>query len=139
MTTGLKFDEGKINPLEDPNLPLIYHKLQRLIARKQNHCLYMELKWQLNRFTVIDRTIGIFEAMRVGEQKYGYGNWKLVDNGIYRYTNAAIRHDCSRRYYPDNPVWDESGLRHRYHAATSYAFAFWLVSQELGFLQAGQE
>lgn len=49
-----------------------------------------------------------------GANKYSKSNWKEVDNGIDRYTNAMLRHLLSEE---DNLVDSESGLLHAAHIA----------------------
>lgn len=49
-----------------------------------------------------------------GKNLYGKSNWKKVDNGKDRYTNAMLRHLLAEE---DNPYDDESGLPHAAHIA----------------------
>lgn len=50
-----------------------------------------------------------------GANKYSWGNWRNVDNGIDRYTNAMVRHllaEAASQVYDD-----DSGLPHAYATA----------------------
>jgi len=49
-----------------------------------------------------------------GANKYSKSNWKEVDNGIDRYTNAMLRHLLAEE---DSMVDDESNLLHAAHIA----------------------
>lgn len=54
------------------------------------------------------------EVWEFGANKYSKSNWKLVDNGKIRYTNAMIRHLIAE----DNNLYDhESRLLHASHIA----------------------
>lgn len=66
---------------------------------------------------VIDFASPLTELCKVwefGANKYSKSNWKLVDNGKDRYTNALLRHLVAEE---DNPIDDESGLPHAAHIA----------------------
>lgn len=49
-----------------------------------------------------------------GAGKYGRSNWKLVEDGERRYTNALVRHLIREE---DRDADDESGLLHATHVA----------------------
>lgn len=66
---------------------------------------------------VIDFSTPLLELCKVwefGADKYSKSNWKLVDNGKDRYTNAMLRHLVAEE---DNHVDSESGLPHAAHIA----------------------
>lgn len=54
----------------------------------------------------------VCKVWEFGANKYGKSNWKDLDNGADRYTNALLRHVVT-----DSPMDDESGLLHAAHAA----------------------
>ena len=62
-----------------------------------------------------------------GADKYSKSNWKLVDNGRDRYTNAMLRHLVQE---DDNPVDDESGLLHASHIAFNALARLYFILQE---------
>lgn len=60
------------------------------------------------------------EVISYGAMKYGPGNWKLVENGRRRYSDAFFRHACADRYYKDSPIIDlDSGFTHEAHAISN--------------------
>ena len=50
-----------------------------------------------------------------GAEKYDWDNWKLVENGVDRYGEAAVRHIVDAAINGDKD--DESGLAHATHEA----------------------
>lgn len=63
------------------------------------------------------------EVISHGALKYGPGNWKLVENGRRRYSDAFFRHACADRYYKDSPIIDtDSGFTHEAHAISNLIF-----------------
>lgn len=66
---------------------------------------------------VVDFKEPLLEVCKVwefGADKYEKSNWKKVENGADRYTNAMLRHLVAEA---DSPVDDESGIRHAAHVA----------------------
>ena len=66
---------------------------------------------------VVDFAPEMIELCKVwefGADKYSKSNWKLVDNGIDRYTNAMLRHLLAET---NNLYDDESKLLHAAHIA----------------------
>lgn len=59
-------------------------------------------------------------ALRMGEEKYSRGNWKLIDNREDRYLAALLRHLIA--YQMGELVDEESGLSHLTHAAVNAMF-----------------
>jgi len=67
--------------------------------------------------TIQDFRIPLTEISKVwafGADKYEKGNWRYVENGLDRYTNAMLRHLCAEA---DNFADDESELAHAAHVA----------------------
>lgn len=66
---------------------------------------------------VVDFAPEMIELCKVwefGASKYSKSNWKLVDNGIDRYTNAMLRHLLAET---NNLYDDETKLLHAAHIA----------------------
>lgn len=66
---------------------------------------------------VQDFRLAIIEVAKVwafGADKYSKGNWRYVENGENRYTNAMLRHLCAEM---DNDTDSESELLHAAHVA----------------------
>lgn len=66
---------------------------------------------------IIDFKEPLLELCKVwefGANKYSKSNWKLVDNGKDRYTNAMLRHLVQE---DNNLIDDESELLHASHIA----------------------
>lgn len=79
---------------------------------------------------IIDFKEPLLELCKVwefGANKYSKSNWKLVDNGIDRYTNAMLRHLVQEE---DNPVDDESLLLHASHIAFNALARLYFILQE---------
>ncbi len=60
------------------------------------------------------------EVLTFGAKKYEVDNWKFVENGAYRYKNAAMRHVNS--YLSGEKIDPESGLHHLAHAVCCLMF-----------------
>lgn len=58
--------------------------------------------------------LALCKVWEFGANKYSKSNWKLVDNGETRYTNALIRHLLAEEKDLRD---DESGLLHASHIA----------------------
>lgn len=58
--------------------------------------------------------VELCKVWEFGADKYSKSNWKLVDNGIDRYTNAMLRHLLAET---NNLYDDESKLLHAAHIA----------------------
>lgn len=66
---------------------------------------------------VVDFKIPLEELCKVwefGADKYEKSNWKKLDNGVCRYTNAMLRHLLAEE---DSLTDSESGLLHASHIA----------------------
>lgn len=61
-----------------------------------------------------DVILEVTKVWEFGAQKYGKSNWKQLDDGRTRYTNALIRHLLKE---PNNMKDDETGLYHAVHLA----------------------
>lgn len=71
--------------------------------------------------------LALCKVWEFGANKYSKSNWKLVDNGKDRYTNAMIRH----LFAEDNsPVDDESLLLHASHIAFNALARLYFILQE---------
>ena len=62
-----------------------------------------------------------------GANKYSKSNWKKVDNGKDRYTNAMLRHLVQE---DNNPVDDESELLHASHIAFNALARLYFILQQ---------
>ena len=79
---------------------------------------------------VIDFKEPLLELCKVwefGANKYSKSNWKQVENGKDRYTNAMLRHLFAEE---DNPVDDESLLLHASHIAFNALARLYFILQE---------
>lgn len=56
----------------------------------------------------------VCKAWEFGAKKHGKSNWKELDNGLERYTNAMQRHFLKEK---DQVVDDETGILHASHLA----------------------
>lgn len=65
-----------------------------------------------------------------GANKYEKSNWKLVENGRDRYTNAMLRHLVQEE---DFLFDDESKLLHASHIAFNALARLYFIAQELKF------
>ena len=69
----------------------------------------------------------IFELYKVyefGTNKYGRENWKQVENGKDRFSNALIRH------FLKDGVDDETGINHQTHTAYNALMRLYFILQE---------
>lgn len=71
--------------------------------------------------------LALCKVWEFGANKYSKSNWKLVDNGKDRYTNAMLRHLVQEE---DNPVDDESLLLHASHIAFNALARLYFILQE---------
>lgn len=71
--------------------------------------------------------LALCKVWEFGANKYSKSNWKKVDNGKDRYTNAMLRHLFAEE---DNPVDDESGLLHASHIAFNALARLYFILQE---------
>lgn len=62
----------------------------------------------------------ISNCLRLGEQKYGRGNWKRVENKEDRYLAALLRHLTA--YHKGEKKDPESGRSHLAHVAVNSLF-----------------
>jgi hypothetical protein len=79
---------------------------------------------------VIDFKEPLLELCKVwefGANKYSKSNWKLVDNGKDRYTNAMLRHLVQE---DDCLVDDESKLLHASHIAFNALARLYFIIQQ---------
>lgn len=58
-----------------------------------------------------------------GAKKYAPNNWKKLENGQDRYTNAMLRHLLAEQ--TDGPLDPETGLLHSAHAAWNALARLW--------------
>jgi hypothetical protein len=73
----------------------------------------------------------VVRVFTMGAEKYGRENWKRVDNGMFRYYSAMMRHIRAYKSYietgdPEDLYDEESGLHHLAHAMTNAMFLMWL-------------
>lgn len=63
-----------------------------------------------------------------GADKYSKGNWRYVEDGLDRYSNALVRHLLAEK---DAELDSESGLRHAAHVAwNALARLYFLIEKE---------
>lgn len=62
-----------------------------------------------------------------GATTYGISNWKSVENGEKRFTNALFRHYFKEKHaYYD----DETGVSHAAHVAFNALMRLWFIMQK---------
>lgn len=71
--------------------------------------------------------LSLCKVWEFGANKYSKSNWKLVDNGKDRYTNAMLRHLVQE---DDKEEDDESGLLHASHIAFNALARLYFILQE---------
>jgi hypothetical protein len=71
--------------------------------------------------------LALCKVWEFGANKYSKSNWKQVDNGKDRYTNAMLRHLFAEE---DNPIDDESLLLHASHIAFNALARLYFILQE---------
>ena len=71
--------------------------------------------------------LALCKVWEYGANKYTPDNWKKVDNGKDRYTNAMLRHLFAEE---DNPVDNESSLLHAVHIAFNALARLYFILQE---------
>lgn len=64
--------------------------------------------------------VEVAKALRMGEEKYGRGNWRVVENKEDRYLAALMRHLVAIHQGEKNDP--ESGLSHLAHVAVNALF-----------------
>lgn len=84
--------------------------------------------WSLVPADEIEDVVKVFT---MGAEKYGRENWKSVENGMFRYFAAMMRHIKKYKKYLETGdeellYDDESGLHHLSHAMTNAVFLMWL-------------
>lgn len=62
-----------------------------------------------------DELFKVVKVWEFGANKYSKSNWKKVDNGFDRYTNAMIRHFIQEQ--TTDGYDEETGYPHAYHVA----------------------
>lgn len=133
-----KRDADKVKPMDDPAAhptALILGATYRVWKEgrvKGRHLLVDEIKRILiERYELLDLTVGAAEVMHFDTEKYGRRNWQLVDNAVERFLNAGLRHHLHEVYYPNDVDGNdkESRFPHKWHAACSFAFALWFLDR----------
>ena len=71
----------------------------------------------------------VVKVLEFGAAKYAENNWQRVENGVKRYTSAALRHLFA--WSGGQEMDPESGLPHIAHAACSLMFALHLASGKI--------
>lgn len=71
--------------------------------------------------------LALCKVWEYGADKYSKSNWKLVDNGKDRYTNAMLRHLLQEE---DKDKDDESGLLHASHIAFNALARLYFILKE---------
>ena len=84
--------------------------------------------WALVPADEIEDVVRVFT---MGAEKYGRENWKSVENGMFRYYSAMMRHIRAYKKYIETgdkeQLFDkESGIHHLAHAMTNALFLMWL-------------
>ena len=69
----------------------------------------------------------VTKAWEYGASKYEKRNWRKVENGKDRYTNALLRHLLAEE---ERLVDDESDLLHATHVAWNALARLWFILQE---------
>lgn len=69
----------------------------------------------------------VTKAWEYGASKYEKRNWRKVENGKDRYTNALLRHLLAEE---ERLVDDESLLLHATHVAWNALARLWFILQE---------
>ena len=69
----------------------------------------------------------VTKAWEYGASKYEKRNWRKVENGKDRYTNALLRHLLAEE---ERLVDDESNLLHATHVAWNALARLWFILQE---------
>lgn len=121
MDEGKKYDAGKPSPVRHWLIP------QEWIEASQH--------WEnlRNSMPHEHHVVGAARAMAFGAEKYGWDNWKTVDNAVRRYADAALRHRYWEDWYGGGKEYDEeSGLHHFDHACACIAFVLWFLEEGKG-------
>lgn len=122
---GKKFDAGKRSPIEEFSRTLCVFTLPSAgLLLVGDEITQREARMVLND-PRNDLSLSV-DVIGFGELKYGPGNWRHVENGRRRYSDAFWRHALSLIYYPDSPIIDaESGFTHEAHALCNLIFLSW--------------
>ena len=70
----------------------------------------------------------ISKVLAFGAKKYAPENWKKVESGKRRYTDAMLRHILA--WMGGEKMDEESGLHHLAHAGCCLLFVLWFDQQE---------
>lgn len=70
---------------------------------------------------VFEELIKVYEF---GTNTYGRENWKALENGEERFSNAMIRHLLKKG------INDETGINHQTHTAYNALLRLWYIIQE---------
>lgn len=73
-------------------------------------------------------------VLMFGAEKYAPDNWRLVDDGLSRYLDGALRHITA--YLAGDTYDEDSGLPHLAHAACCILFALHFDRSEHGETEA---
>ena len=66
----------------------------------------------------------VYKVFKFGKDKYGLGNWKSVENGEERFTNALIRH----LFAEQSEITDkETNLLHATHVAVNALYRLFFI------------
>ena len=126
----MKYDTEKPDPFEW-QMELVHPSGAWQACRFEPH---QRVYWEglLRTLPLANQTLGLYEAMRYGEDKYSKYNWKTTENGLLRYQQAALRHAWYQKFYPDDVdgIDKESGLHHYSHAAASIAIVMYFLDEQ---------
>lgn len=128
----MKFDQGKVMPLEDPNAPSDVQHVAAMYRLQRWWALSVHLSVSLpEASSVADLVLSTGAVLHYGAGKYSWGSWRTVPNALYRYLNAWARHDYPDRYYPESPVNDpETRFPHEWHAWCNIVFCLKLLEEK---------
>ena len=113
-----------------PQLPLEYEEEK---MPEQQGLKYDQGKSRLGEMLIdfSDSLTLVAQVWAFGADKYAKSNWKYVDNGINRYTNAMLRHLIKEG--PDGTaIDDESELMHAAHVAWNALARLHLIIKRQG-------
>jgi len=138
MGEGKKFDTGKPRlskiPLSVLDLEPANAVFERLLRASHAEALmdrtsHLRAAWRLTTDDTgtKEALYCVSEVLAYGARKYGWGNWRHLDNAVERYFDAALRHALEAG---DDP---ESGLPHAWHVMTNILFLMHFT-QQLGFV-----
>ena len=131
MTRDMKYDQGKVMPLEDLRAPSFVKLVSRKYRESEWYSISMLLESEIGSVPITDLVLNTAAVLHYGAQKYAWDSWQTVPNALYRYLNAWARHAYPERYYPDSPVNDpETGFPHEWHAQTNIVFCLKLLEEQ---------